>query len=198
MRMTRRHAVLTSLMTPVLTTKLWASSALATTAEDPVRALRAGGVVAAFRHTLAPGTFDPPEFKLGDCSTQRNLSEEGRAQARQMGVWFSANKLRPLAVRSSPWCRCVETATLAFGTAAAWSALASPSGQTAEARTSQQLALRAALQAASAKRGSFEVWVTHMFVMNDFVQVSLAPGEGLVLRADPAGAPEVLARIMAF
>lgn len=198
MRMTRRHAVLTSLMTPVLTPKLWASSAFATTAEDPVRALRASGVVAAFRHTLAPGTFDPPEFKLGDCSTQRNLSEEGRAQARLMGLWFSTNKLRPLAVRSSPWCRCVETATLAFGSAAAWPALGSPSGQTAEARTSQQLALRAALQAASAKRGSFEVWVTHMFVMNDLVQVSLAPGEGLVLRADPAGAPEVLARIMAF
>ena len=45
--------------------------------------LREGGVVIAFRHALAPGTFDPPEFRLGDCRTQRNLSDGGRAQARR-------------------------------------------------------------------------------------------------------------------
>ena len=186
----RRHF----LMTPVLSV----STVGATTPEDAIRVIRAGGVVAAFRHTLAPGTFDPPGFQLGDCSTQRNLSVEGRAQARQLGAWFSANTLRPAVVRSSPWCRCVETATLAFGTAAAWPTLGSPTGQSAEARSAQQQALRAALQAASAWRGGFEVWVTHMFVMNDLAQVSLAPGEGLVLRVDPAGAPQVLARIMAL
>ena len=189
----RRHLVLTPM--------LWASAAWAADLEEAARALREGGAVAAFRHTQAPGTFDPPEFKLGDCSTQRNLSDEGCAQARQLGAWFSARQLRPARVRSSPWCRCVDTAALAFGAATVWPALGSPTGQSGEERSAQQNALRAALQAASAQRGRFEVWVTHMFVMNDLVQVSLAQGEGLVLRADPragpADAPQVLARIMA-
>jgi hypothetical protein len=52
--------------------------------------LRAGGVVLGIRHALAPGTFDPPQFRLGDCSTQRLLSDEGRAQARRIGEWFKA------------------------------------------------------------------------------------------------------------
>ena len=50
--------------------------------------LRQGGVVALFRHALAPGTFDPPGFRLGDCGTQRNLNDEGRTQARRIGEWF--------------------------------------------------------------------------------------------------------------
>ena len=176
---------------------LCATGARASGSEDAVRALRHGGAVAAFRHTLAPGTFDPPGFKLGDCSSQRNLSDEGRAQARQLGAWFSASALRPSRLRSSPWCRCVDTAMLAFGAAAAWPALGSPASQDAVSRSADQEALRAALQAASRRRGVFEVWVSHMFVINELAQVSLAQGEGLVLRADAAGVPQVLARIIA-
>ena len=188
----RRRAFL---LTPIL----GARAGQAADSDDAARLLAEGGAVAAFRYTLAPGTFDPPLIRIGDCSTQRNLSDEGRAQARQLGAWFKARQLRPTRVRSSPWCRCVDTATLAFGAATVWPALGSPSGQTAEATSARQLALRLALQAASRQQGvhgAFEVWVTHMFVMNDLAQVALAPGEGLVLRADPAGAPQVLARIM--
>ncbi|MBY0411412.1 MAG: histidine phosphatase family protein, partial [Burkholderiaceae bacterium] len=71
--------------------------------------LRQGGVVAVFRHALAPGTFDPPGFRLGDCGTQRNLSDEGRAQAQRMGEWFKERQLQPDQVLSSPWCRWVDT-----------------------------------------------------------------------------------------
>ena len=180
------------LLTPILS----ASASRAADNDDAARLLAAGGVVAAFRHTLAPGTFDPPGFKIGDCKTQRNLSDEGRAQAHQLGAWFKARQLRPAQVRSSPWCRCVDTANLAFGAAAVWPALGSPAGEQADARNAQQHTLRAALQRASARQGAFEVWVTHMFVINDLAQVPLAPGEGLVLRADPAGTPQVLARIV--
>ncbi len=56
-----------------------------------------------FRHALAPGTFDPPGFRLGDCGTQRNLNDEGRPQARRIGEWFQARQLRPEKVLSSPW-----------------------------------------------------------------------------------------------
>ncbi len=63
--------------------------------DDAERLLREGGVVIAFRHAPAPGTFDPPNFTLGDCRTQRNLNDEGRAQARRIGQWFQARGLLP-------------------------------------------------------------------------------------------------------
>ena len=82
---------------------------------DPAMPLRAGGrgLVVAMRHALAPGTFDPPGFRRGDCSTQRNLSDAGREQARRIGAWFRTHRLEPQRVRSSSWCRCLETARLA-------------------------------------------------------------------------------------
>ncbi len=176
---------------------LWANASSApAAADDVVNRLRAGGCVIAFRHALAPGTFDPPQFKLGDCSTQRNLSEEGRAQARRIGAWFRQQGLVPSAVRSSPWCRCVDTATLAFGQAQPWAELGSPRGATETTNQLSIQALRRALQAASAKPGRFDVWVTHMFVLSDLAQTNTASGEGLVLRADATGAPTVVARLL--
>jgi broad specificity phosphatase PhoE len=88
------------------------------------QALRQGGHVLFVRHALTtPGFGDPPGFKLEQCATQRNLSEEGRAQARRMGEVFRERKVPIGEVLSSPWCRCVETAKLAFGRAQTWSAL---------------------------------------------------------------------------
>lgn len=73
-------------------------------------ALRSGAYVAVMRHALAPGTGDPANFALGDCSTQRNLSDEGRGQARRIGERFRAEGLESAVVLSSQWCRCLETA----------------------------------------------------------------------------------------
>jgi Histidine phosphatase superfamily (branch 1) len=163
--------------------------------DDVARLLREGGALIAFRHALAPGTFDPPGFKPGVCGTQRNLNDEGRAQARRIGEWFSARDLKPARVRSSPWCRCLDTATLAFGTAEPWAALGSPRGAT-ESTNAQSLAeLRRALAAASAPRRPFEVWVTHMFVLSDLAGTNSASGEGLVLRAEGAQGVKVLGRL---
>lgn len=141
-------------------------------------ALRRGGVVIAFRHAIAPGTFDPPSFTLGDCRTQRNLSEEGRAQARRIGAWFAARGLRPARVRSSPWCRCIDTAQLAFGATEPWAALGSPRGA---GETTNAESLQALRRAVAARRDGFEVWVTHMFVLSALVGEGSASGEGLVL-----------------
>ena len=169
---------------------------LATAAEvEPL--LREGGCVIAFRHALAPGTFDPPEFKLGDCRTQRNLSDGGRAQARRIGEWFEARRLKPARVRSSPWCRCVDTAQLAFGSAEAWPALGSPRGASESTNAESLRALRTALADATRQRGRFEVWVTHMFVLSDLAATGSSSGEGLVLRAGPNGTVQVLARLAA-
>lgn len=75
-------------------------------------ALRSGGHVALLRHAIAPGTGDPPQFTLRDCTTQRNLSDEGRDQAARIGVRFRENGISTARVFSSQWCRCLETARL--------------------------------------------------------------------------------------
>lgn len=64
------------------------------------------------RHALAPGTGDPPGFQLEDCTTQRNLSEAGRMQARDIGERLRAAGITEARIYSSRWCRCLETAEL--------------------------------------------------------------------------------------
>lgn len=157
--------------------------------------LRQGGVVAVFRHALAPGTFDPPGFRLDDCSTQRNLNGEGRAQARRIGEWFEKRQLQPDRVLSSPWCRCVDSATLAFGAPQVWPALGSPHGAPETTGVSHLRELRNALAAASARSGRFEVWFTHMFVQSDLASDSTRSGEALIVRARHNAQPQVLARL---
>ncbi len=76
-------------------------------------ALRQGGVVALMRHGDAPGVGDPEGWRLDDCTTQRNLSERGRDEARAVGARLRAERIAIARVLSSPWCRCVDTATLA-------------------------------------------------------------------------------------
>ncbi len=86
-------------------------------------ALRAGGVAVLMRHATAPGTFDPEGFRLDDCATQRNLSAAGRDEAQRIGAHLKVLGLAPGEVLTSQWCRCRETATLAFGAARDWPAL---------------------------------------------------------------------------
>ena len=66
------------------------------------------------RHAYAPGSGDPNNFNLNDCSTQRNLSDEGRKQAEYIGEFFRKKKIKIDKVLSSEWCRCKETAKIAF------------------------------------------------------------------------------------
>ena len=167
----------------------------ATTGADAEALLRKGGLVVVFRHALAPGTFDPPGLRLGDCSTQRNLSDEGRAQARRIGEWFKERQLQPAAVRSSPWCRCMDSATLAFGAAQAWAALGSPHGAPETTGASHLQELRKELVTATGRSGRFEAWFTHMFVQSDLANDSTRSGEALILQADHLAKPQVLARL---
>lgn len=75
-------------------------------------AIREGRAIAMMRHAIAPGGGDPSGFKLDDCSTQRNLSQEGRDQAKRIGDTFKANGITEAEILSSQWCRCVDTANL--------------------------------------------------------------------------------------
>jgi phosphohistidine phosphatase SixA len=70
------------------------------------------GYVLLLRHTLAPGVGDPENFKLNDCTTQRNLSEVGRQDAKEVGEWIMRRQIKIFKVESSRWCRAKETAQL--------------------------------------------------------------------------------------
>ncbi len=76
--------------------------------------LKKGGKLIFIRHAYAPGSGDPENFDINNCDTQRNLSEEGRDQAKKIGNFFKENGVTIFKVFSSEWCRCKETAELAF------------------------------------------------------------------------------------
>tara|TARA_B100001559_G_scaffold14893_1_gene12635 strand:+ start:829 stop:1386 length:558 start_codon:yes stop_codon:yes gene_type:complete len=79
-----------------------------------INQLEEGGKLIFIRHAYAPGSGDPDNFNLNDCSTQRNLSKEGQRQAKYIGEFFRNNKVKIDKVLSSEWCRCKETAKIAF------------------------------------------------------------------------------------
>ena len=90
------------------------SSVKADSKKNIIENLKAGGKLIFIRHAYAPGGGDPENFNIYDCSTQRNLSESGRIQSKKIGNFFKENKIKIKNVYSSEWCRCKETASLAF------------------------------------------------------------------------------------
>ena len=161
-------------MLPLMVSRVQADS-------DAVGLLRAGGCAVLLRHAqTTAGIGDPPEFRLGDCRTQRNLSEAGRAQSRRIGEWFAAQRLQPAAVRSSAWCRCIDTAQLAFGRHTPWPPLNSTFNDRVQSTDANQ-ALRHAL--ASIPPGAFEVWVTHQVNITALTGESNSMGEGVIVDA---------------
>jgi len=92
----------------------WAAADIAGAGEAAAwTALHAGRHVALMRHTDAPGgAGDPPGFRVDDCATQRNLSARGRADATRIGARLRAEGIAVERILSSPWCRCMDTATL--------------------------------------------------------------------------------------
>lgn len=164
---------------------------------DPFwRLLREGGCVVLMRHAQTePGLGDPPGFALGQCSTQRNLSADGRTQSRRVGDAFRRQDIAIASVRSSAWCRCVDTAQLAFGRHALWPALNSffqGQGQgDGDAQTREVLDTVAALRAPVNW-----VLVTHQVNISALTGDYPAMGELFVTRPDAVtpGRLRVLAR----
>ena len=76
--------------------------------------LNKGGNLIFIRHAYAPGGGDPKNFIISDCSTQRNLNEDGRNQSIKIGQFFTQNNILIDKVLSSEWCRCKDTAKIAF------------------------------------------------------------------------------------
>jgi broad specificity phosphatase PhoE len=156
-------------------------------AEEPAawERLRKGGLVILMRHaTTEPGLGDPPGLRLGDCATQRNLSEAGREEARRAGERFRVERVPIARVYSSPWCRCRETAMLAFGRAEDWEPLSSffdfPHR---EAEFTERVKKRIGQYGRKSPGGNV-VMVTHNVNIAALSRHSVAPGEMVLMRPD--------------
>ncbi len=166
---------------------LWAAS-VAEASESVWEALRTPGAVVVLRHSYAPGAFDPPDARLDDCTTQRNLDETGRAQARRIGEAFRQQGLTVGAVLSSPRCRCLDTARLAFGRVESWDVLQGAL-RDAERRRRQLAEMRQRI--AAHRSGPPLVLVTHGSVVTDLTGLSIRMGEFVVLRRAADGSHAV-------
>ncbi len=173
--------------------------ALVVLAAGPVQARAPGGPLLLMRHAQTdPGVGDPPGFVLERCATQRNLSPEGRAQARAFGATLAAQGLRPTALRSSRWCRCLHTADeIAQGLDVSamtepWTALDSFFEQR-EREPQQTARLRERL--ATMRGPGFELWVSHQVNIGAFVGTATQMGQALWInrRADGSIAATPLA-----
>src|SRR4051812_43239236 len=110
MRRLARHACLSLLLFAA------GAASAAETEAQLVALLKSGGQVVLMRHAVTtPGVGDPPGMTIGDCSTQRNLTDEGRAAAKAIGERLREAGIAFDYVATSPMCRCKETARLAFG-----------------------------------------------------------------------------------
>ena len=175
----------------VLTFSLIACPAWAT---DAWTELARPGAIALFRHASAPGVGDPAGFKLDDCTTQRNLNDRGRAEARRLGEQFRSRQIAVGAVLSSQWCRTRETARLAFGEqardAVAFNSFFLRSSEAGKSQTAQARAVLAAWRGPGAL-----VVVTHQVNIQALAGVAAASAEGLVVRFAADGSLKVVATI---
>lgn len=158
------------------------------------QALQTPGHALLLRHAEAPGIGDPPDFRIDDCGTQRNLSPEGKAQASAIGEQLRAHGIGRARVHSSLWCRCLDTARLlGFGAVEPQPALNSFFADASTA-ASQTEALRALLREATQDGGPLPVFVTHQVNITALTGVVPDSGEMLVLRLD-GDKPVVLGRL---
>jgi phosphohistidine phosphatase SixA len=154
--------------------------------------LKKGGQIVLMRHAVTtPGVGDPPAFRLDDCGTQRNLSDEGRDDAKRVGAAFRLRGIAVERVLTSPWCRCIETANLAFGKAEVSSALGNLFTHP-ENRERQVREMRALV---NVQRTGNWVLVSHGATIAALTGVSLATAEMLIVTPQQRGGFVVLGRL---
>ncbi|WP_395174446.1 histidine phosphatase family protein [Roseibium alexandrii] len=155
------------------------------------QALENGGIVL-FRHALAPGTGDPANFTLGDCSTQRNLNDQGRADSRAIGQAFQDKGINVGRVLTSQWCRCVETAELAFPRQVEEEPVFNSFFQNRSAGPEQTRAAQRILEQWSGD-GALVV-ITHQVNITALTEIFPQSGEGIVIQINN-GEIDVIGRL---
>jgi broad specificity phosphatase PhoE len=163
-------------------------------ADEPLwRLVKAGGLALFIRHAVTtPGVGDPPDMRLDDCASQRNLTDEGRRHARRVGEAFRAREIAVARILSSPWCRCLETARLAFGTPETWAPLGNLYGRP-ENRAEQVRQLQAL--AGERRSGGNVVLVTHGSTIAALTGINPAPAEMVVVAPQEGGRFRVAGRL---
>ncbi|PLX52603.1 MAG: histidine phosphatase family protein [Desulfobacteraceae bacterium] len=161
---------------------------------DLIEQMKSGGHILMIRHAYAPGSGDPSHFKIGDCSTQRNLDDRGRSQARTIGDWLRSKGIKVANVYSSQWCRCLETAALLnFGSVTELPALNS-FFELPQNREPNIRALRSFIANLDAT-GDLIILVTHFVTILEIAGEGVSSGEGVVLKLKGQSAYDVLGRL---
>jgi phosphohistidine phosphatase SixA len=146
-------------------------------------ALKSGQHVVLIRHAITePGIGDPPGFVHGKCSTQRNLSAQGRRDAKRIGEAFQSRNIPISDVLSSRWCRCLDTANLAFGRATPTSMLDSMFNDREKPAEEKVREVFAAVERRPSS-GNL-ILVTHNQNIQALTGVSPASGEMVVVTAE--------------
>jgi phosphohistidine phosphatase SixA len=157
-------------------------------------ALKSGGYIVLLRHAVTePGIGDPPNFKLGDCGTQRNLSAKGRADAERIGKAFRARGIPVQDVLSSRWCRCIDTAQLAFERVKPEPMLGSMFNDPDSVRKEKARAVFASL-ADRTSPGNL-IMVTHAENIQELTGISPSSGELIVVAMEGADRFKVIGRL---
>jgi broad specificity phosphatase PhoE len=155
--------------------------------------LQQGGHVVLVRHAVtSSGVGDPPGMRVDDCATQRNLSDAGRDEARRLGAAFAERGVPIERVLTSPWCRCIETARIAFGDASAWPALGNLFGRP-ERRDEQLRALRPVV--GTLRQGGNLVLVSHGSTIAALTGISPDTTELVIVRPGGDGRFDVAGRL---
>ena len=144
-----------------------------------INQLEDGGKLIFIRHAYAPGNGDPNNFNLNDCSTQRNLNSIGRKQAKDIGEFFIENKIKIYKVLTSEWCRCKETADVAFNNYSTNSFLNSfYSPKYAKNRNKQIKALKDYIRKYQSNKNL--ILVTHYVLISEVLNYGPSSGEIVV------------------
>ena len=144
--------------------------------QNLINELKKGGKLIFIRHAYAPGGGDPDNFDINDCNTQRNLSNAGRKQANKIGSFFTSNNILIDKIFSSEWCRCKETALIAFNDFENKSFLNSFfSSKFAENKDSQIKKLKEFINNWDGKNNV--IFVTHYVVISEILNYASSSGE---------------------
>jgi len=154
---------------------------------DKLQGTNPKGYVLLLRHTLAPGVGDPENFKLNDCSTQRNLSQLGRDDAKAVGDWLKRRDIKISRVESSRWCRAKQTAQLlGIGKVRLNSNLDSLFDSQDPAKAIQTVRVKKQIVDWRNKSGLL-VLVGHFINIGAVAGVGVDSGEGVLVKADSKG-----------
>ena len=151
--------------------------------DDLIQSLKEGGKIIFIRHAYAPGSGDPDNFDVNDCSTQRNLNNEGISQSKLIGEFFVKNKIQIDQVLSSEWCRCKDTAKYAFKNFKTFNALNSFfSSKFAQNEDKQIKDLKHFIQNWKSEKNL--VLVTHYVVISSMLNMAVGSGEIVIANND--------------